>query len=65
MIISKQIYFDDGNLYAMSFFLAKVNFSPLKFQEVAILASYLKNYNFGPFRPKIAKKTPRVPKKAP
>jgi len=40
-----------------------VYFSPLKFQKVAILAPYLKNYNFGPFRSKIVEKTPRVPKK--
>jgi len=41
---------------------AKVHFSPLKFKKVAILAPK-KNYNFGPFRSKIAEKTLRVPKK--
>ena len=42
---------------------AKLHFLTAKFQNVAILAPYSKNDNFGPFRPKIAEKTPCVPKK--
>ena len=50
------------------FFLKKkanLHFFPPKFRNVAILVPYKKNGNFGPFRPKIAENTPRVPKKRP